>query len=320
MPPQGSDTTTDEVLDGVDLTGMTALVTGASAGLGVETARALAAHGARLVLTARDVTKGEQALAAAGIDPSAYDLRSLDLADLTSVRAFTDGVLADIDRLDLLVANAGVMASPQGTTVDGFEIQFGTNHLGHFVLVNRLVPLLVQSAPARVVVLSSAGHRISDVDLDDPGFERTAYDPWIAYGRSKTASALFAVELDRRLRDHEVRATSVHPGEITTELGRHLNEETRALMADHVGGREMVFKAVGAGAATSVWAGVVADAATVGGRYCENCGAAEVTTDPASTTGVFAYALDGRRAHELWTLSERMVGEHFASGRSSSAG
>jgi NAD(P)-dependent dehydrogenase (short-subunit alcohol dehydrogenase family) len=311
MPPVGPDTTTDEILESVDLTGTTALITGASAGLGVETARVLAAHGARLVLAVRDVAKGERAAAAAGIDPSACDLRTLDLAELASVRAFADGVLADVERLDLVVANAGVMATPQGTTADGFETQFGTNHLGHFVLVNRLVPLLVRSAPARVVVVSSAGHRIADVDLDDPGFERTPYDPWVAYGRSKTANVLYAVELDRRLRDRGVRATAVHPGEIATELGRHLTEETMALMAERLGGRKMVFKTVRAGAATAVWAGVVADADSVGGRYCEDCGVAEVTTDPASTTGVFGYALDGDRARASWALAERLVGQRF---------
>ena len=308
----GPATTTDEILDGVDLTGKTALVTGASSGLGVETARALAARDCQLVLAVRDLAKGERVLATAGIDASAYDLRAVDLADLGSVRAFADGVLADVDHLDLVVANAGVMASPQGRTVDGFETQFGTNHLGHFVLVNRLVPLLVRSAPARVVVVSSAGHRIADVDLDDPGFERTAYDPWVAYGRSKTANALFAVELDRRLRDRGVRATAVHPGEIVTELGRHLTEETRALMTERVGPRKMVIKPVEAGAATSVWAGVVAEADVVGGRYCEDCGVAEITADAASTTGVFGYALDAARARALWGLSERLVGEHFA--------
>ena len=159
--------------------------------------------------------------------------------------------------------------------------------------------------------MSSAGHRIADVDLDDPGFERTPYDPWVAYGRSKTGNVLFAVELDRRLRDLGVRATAVHPREITTDLGRHLTEETRALMAERVGPRRMVFKPVEAGAATSVWAGLVADADTVGGHYCENCGVAAVTTDPASTTRVFGYALDGDRARALWALSERLVGERF---------
>lgn len=203
------------------------------------------------------------------------------------------------------------MASPWGRTMDGFETQFGTNYLGHFVLVIRLVPLLAASAPARVVMLSSAGHRISDIDLDDPGFDATPYDPWIAYGRSKTAIALFAVELDRRLRDLGVRAASVHPGEIRTGLGRHLDDDTSALMAERLAGREMVFKSVAAGAATSVWTGVVADADAIGGRYCENCQVAEVTSDPASTAGVFAHALDGDRARALWTISERLVGERF---------
>ena len=304
-------TTTEEVLDRVDLHGVTALITGASSGLGVETARALAAHGANLVLAVRDVEKADQALADAGVDRSSYDLRPLDLANLSSVRAFADGVLADVERLDLLVANAGVMASPQGTTADGFETQFGTNHLGHFVLVNRLVPLLERSAPARVVVLSSAGHRIADVDLDDPGYERTPYDPWIAYGRSKTANVLFAVELDRRLRNRGVRATAVHPGEIRTGLGRHLTADSRALMLERVGPRPMVYKPVEAGAATSVWAGVVAGADAVGGRYCEDCAVSPVTDDPASTNGVFRYALDAGRARDLWALSERMVDEHF---------
>jgi NAD(P)-dependent dehydrogenase (short-subunit alcohol dehydrogenase family) len=304
----GPDTTTDEVLDGTDLTGTTALVTGASAGLGVETARALAAHGARLVLGVRDPDKGTAALGRAGVDPSVYDLWPLDLADLGSVRAFADRVLDGVDRLDLLVANAGVMAAPQGRTADGFETQFGTNHLGHFALVTRLVPLLVRSAPARVVVLSSAGHRISDVDLDDPGFERTTYDPWVAYGRAKTANVLFAVELDRRLRDQGVRATAVHPGQIATELGRHLTTEGRAALRERRGGRRSVYKSVEAGAATSVWAGVVADADAVGGRYCEDCDVAPVTDSRATPGGVFAYALDGERARALWALSERLVG------------
>jgi NAD(P)-dependent dehydrogenase (short-subunit alcohol dehydrogenase family) len=307
----GPETTTDEVLDGIDLTGTVALITGASSGLGVETARALAAHGARLVLAVRDMAKGEEALAAAGIASSAYELRTLDLADLSSVRAFADGVLADVDRIDLLVANAGVMATPKGTTADGFETQFGTNHLGHFLLVNRLGPLLVRSAPSRVVVVASAGHRIADVDFDDPGFERAAYDPWVAYGRSKTANVLFAVELDRRLRDQGVRATAVHPGEILTGLGRHLTRETMALMTERVGPREMVFKPVEAGAATSVWAGTVADPDAIGGHYCEDCTVTDITTDPASTTGAFAYALDPARAKDLWALSERLVGEQF---------
>jgi NAD(P)-dependent dehydrogenase (short-subunit alcohol dehydrogenase family) len=152
---------------------------------------------------------------------------------------------------------------------------------------------------------------MADVDLDDPGFEHSPYDPWVAYGRSKTANILFAVELDRRLRDQGVRATAVHPGEIMTALGRHLTRETLTLMTERVGPREMVFKSVEAGAATSVWAGVVADPDTVGGRYCEDCGVADIITDPASTTGAYAYALDPARAKDLWALSERLVDESF---------
>jgi NAD(P)-dependent dehydrogenase (short-subunit alcohol dehydrogenase family) len=259
----------------------------------------------------RDLDKGRAALDAAGVDPSSYDLRALDLADLSSVRAFTDGVLADHDRLDVLIANAGVMACPQGRTADGFETQFGTNHLGHFVLVNRLVPLLLAGAPSRIVNLSSGGHRLSDVDLDDPGFERTPYDPWTAYGRSKTANVLFAVELDRRLRDRGVRACAVHPGAIMTELSRHLTEESTNALIERRGPRKMTFKSIPAGAATQVWAAVVADADAIGGRYCEDTEVAEVTSDEASSTGVYAYALDPDSARALWKRSEEMVGETF---------
>ena len=308
----GPDTTTDEVLADIDLGGRTALVTGASAGLGVETARALASRGASLVLGVRDVAKGEAALGAAGVEPARYELRPLDLADLASVRTFCDGVLADHAHLDLLIANAGVMAAPEGKTADGFETQFGTNHLGHFVLVNRLVPLLVAGAPSRIVMLSSGGHRLADVDLDDPNFEHTPYDPWTAYGRSKTANVLFAVELDRRLRDRGVRATAVHPGVIATELTRHMTDDTLTALIERRGSRPMNRKSVEAGAATSVWAGVAADADAVGGRYCEDCSVSDITTDPDSATGVTAYALDPERAAALWARSEELVGEAFS--------
>ena len=302
----GPDTTTDEVLDGRDLTGTVALVTGASAGLGVETVRALAAYGASVIGGVRDVAKAERAL-----DGIPCELRALDLADLASVRTFCDGVVAEHDRLDVLIANAGVMAPPEGRTADGFETQFGTNHLGHFVLVNRLVPLLLAGAPSRVVLLSSGGHRMSDVDLDDPNFEHTPYDPWIGYGRSKTANILFAVELDRRLRDRGVRAAAVHPGVIQTELTRHMTEDALKDLLARRGDRPMNRKSVEAGAATSVWAAVAADADAVGGRYCEDCSVSDVTEDPSSARGVCAYALDPDRAAALWARSEELVGEHF---------
>jgi NAD(P)-dependent dehydrogenase (short-subunit alcohol dehydrogenase family) len=311
----GAETTTDEVLDGIDLTGRWVLVTGASAGLGVETARALAAHGASVILGVRDLEKGEAASAPVrDAAKGEVELRRVDLADLASVRAFTDAVAADHDELQLVIANAGVMACPEGRTSDGFELQFGTNHLGHFVLVNRLVPLLVAGAPSRVVILSSAGHRFSDVDLDDPGWERSPYDPWRAYGRSKTANVQFAVGLDRRVRDRGVRAVAVHPGGIMTELGRHLTDETLAALLAARGDRPMSWKTIPAGAATSVWAGVVADADEIGGRYAEDCGVAEVTTDPVSPVGVFPYAVDADKAEALWSRSEELVGEQFDHG------
>jgi len=218
--PFNDKSTTDDVLAGVDLTGKRILVTGVSAGLGIETARALAAHGAQVVGAARDLAKARRAAA----EVKNLELIELDLGDLASVRRAADALIADSRPFDVVIANAGVMATPLGHTKDGFETQFGTNHLGHFVLVNRLRPLLA-GGPARIVNLTSAGHRFSDVVLDDVNFEQTAYDPWQAYGRSKTASVLFSVELDRRGRAAGQRAAAVHPGAIMTELSRHLTPE-----------------------------------------------------------------------------------------------
>ena len=217
----GSESTADEVLEGVNLSGKRVLVTGVSAGLGVETARSLVAHGATVVGTARDLSKAKRALAEAG-NPS-VELVEADLASLASVRKAAGELLAKGKPFDVIIANAGVMACPQGKTADGFETQFGTNHLGHFVLVNKLVPLLHPGS--RVVTLSSAGHQICDVDIEDPNFERTPYAPFTAYGRSKTANILYAVALDNRLKGRGIRATSVHPGGIQTELGRHMTPE-----------------------------------------------------------------------------------------------
>jgi NAD(P)-dependent dehydrogenase (short-subunit alcohol dehydrogenase family) len=310
MTAFGESSTTDEVLEGLDLTDVNVVITGTSSGLGVETARAVAAHGATVVGVVRDVDKARRALDEAGA--TGVDLYEADLASLASIRAFTDRVFADgHDRIDVLIGNAGIMACPFGHTVDGFELQFGTNHLGHFVLVNRLMPLLLTGTPARVVMLSSAGHRYSDVSLDDPGFERTPYDAWAAYGRAKTANVLFAVELDRRLRDRGVRAAAVHPGGIITDLGRHLTEETMNVLVKTRGERHFEWKTVPQGAATSVWAGFVADADEMGGRYCEDCAVAPVIEDPTDTPGVMGYALDSDTAATLWTRSEELVGETF---------
>src|SRR5271169_215557 len=221
----GAASTTDEVLSGINLQGKRILVTGVSAGLGIETARSLAAHRADVVGAARDLKKAERATIQVRRDAAAsggsLELVALDLGNLKSVRACADELLAKGEFFDAIIANAGVMATPFGHTADGFETQFGTNHLGHFVLINRIAPLIRKGS--RVINLSSAGHRFSNVDLDDPNFERTPYDPFVAYGRSKTANILFAVAFDRRHRGHDVRAAAVHPGVIQTELGRHVD-------------------------------------------------------------------------------------------------
>ena len=312
MPTFGADSTTDDVLEGMDLTGKRFLVTGASAGLGVETMRALAAHGAWVTMAVRDLDKGAAAMEQIhATEPDAQlDLRELDLADLSSIRRFASSFLEDHEVLDVLIGNAGVMACPQGTTVDGFETQFGTNHLGHFLLVQLLTPALLAAGHARIVLLTSAAHRISDVDLDDPGWETRPYDAWEAYGRSKTANALCAVGLDRRLADRGVRAFAVHPGVIRTELSRHLTRETvTALLQRQKPGEETTFKSIPQGAATTLYAATSPDLDGRGGLYLEDCHVAELTDDPLSRAGVRAYALDPERAEALWELSERMVAE-----------
>jgi NAD(P)-dependent dehydrogenase (short-subunit alcohol dehydrogenase family) len=307
--PFGAESTTDQVLDGIDLSGKRVLVTGASAGLGAETVRALAAHGAMVVGAVRDLEKGRAA------NGGSVELVRLDLASLASVRACADALVAAGKPFDLVIANAGVMACPKSTTTDGFETQFGTNHLGHFVLVNRIASLLGQGG--RLVNLSSAGHRFADVDLDDPNFERTPYTEFGAYGRSKTANVLFAVEFDRRHKDRGVRATAVHPGGIQTELGRHMTPEVIQQLLDSMsrdqpaGAPAFQWKSIPQGAATSIWAGVVAPADAVGGKYCEDCHVAETTDDPKVRGGVQPYALNPARARALWTKSEAMVGERF---------
>jgi NAD(P)-dependent dehydrogenase (short-subunit alcohol dehydrogenase family) len=305
-----AESTTDDVLEGVDLAGQRYVITGASTGLGEETTRAVAAHGATVTMAVRDPARGDDAAdrIRAAVPDADLEVRELDLASLTSIRSFAASFLAEHDRIDVLIDNAGVMACPQGTTADGFELQFGTNHLGHFLLTNLLTPALIAAAPSRVVVLSSRGHRFSDVDLDDPNFEHTDYEPWLAYGRAKTANALFAVGYDRRFAESGVRAYSLHPGGIVTELGRHLTEESIATLQAAVPGGQMKWKTVPQGAATSVWAATSADLDNVGGLYLEDCGIAGFTTDPMAESGVRPYALDPERADALWALSERLVG------------
>src|ERR1700751_4257222 len=268
----GATSTTDDVLSGVNLKGKRILVTGVSAGLGVETARSLAAHSAKVVGAARDLAKAEAANAQVRKDAAAvggsFELVALDLGSLASVRACADELLKKGNPFDVIIANAGVMATPFGHTADGFETQFGTNHLGHFVLVNRIATLIAPGG--RLVNVSSSGHRYSDVDLDDPNFARTPYDPMIAYGRSKTANILFAVEFDRRHRARGVRATALHPGGIKTELGRYMQPDELDKLVAQInaqlaanGQPPYQWKTIPQGAATSVWAAFVASADSV---------------------------------------------------------
>jgi NAD(P)-dependent dehydrogenase (short-subunit alcohol dehydrogenase family) len=317
--PFGEKSTTDEVLEGVNLSGKRVLVTGVSAGLGVETARTLAAHGATVVGAARDINKAKSATEVVRKDAKnggSLELIELDLASLKSVRACADALVKAGKPFDVVICNAGVMACPKGETADGFETQFGTNHLGHFVLVNRIASLLRKGS--RLVNLSSAGHRFSDVDLSDPNFERTPYTEFGAYGRSKTANILFAVEFDRRHEGEGIRATAVHPGGIMTELGRHMTQELRDQMMKAVtegnkaaGAAAFEWKTIPQGAATTVWSGFVAPADEVGGKYCEDCHVAVLQENPQARGGVRAYALDPERAKALWAKSEEMVGKRF---------
>jgi NAD(P)-dependent dehydrogenase (short-subunit alcohol dehydrogenase family) len=317
--------TTEDVLSGINLQGKRILVTGVSAGLGVETARALAAHGALVVGAARDLDKAEAATVQVRKDAAAgggsLTLIGLDLGNLKSARACADELLAMNEPFDVVIANAGVMATPFGHTADGFETQFGTNHLGHFVLVNRIAPLFRKGG--RLINLSSSGHRFANVDLEDHNFERTQYEPFLAYGRSKTANILFAVAFDERHRHKGIRAAAVHPGAIQTELGRHMNPSQMQALIGQInqqlaaeGKPSFQFKTIPQGAATSVWAAVVASADEIGGHYCENCHVGQIVPDDVPITavseGVRSYALDPTAAAALWEKSEELVGETFS--------
>lgn len=314
----GAKSTTADVLFGIDLKGKRILVTGVTSGIGRETTRALVAHGASVVGTARDLAKGQAATAAvlhaASQSGGSLELIELDLASLQGVRAAAEKLLADGRPFDVVIANAGVMTPPFRRTVDGFETQFGTNHLGHFAFVNRIESLLADGG--RLVVLSSQAHRVADVDLDDPNFERQAYDPFVAYGRSKTANALFAVEFDRRHRDRGVRAASVMPGNSLTDLARHFSQqdlqgllETVRKARAEAGLPPAELKEIPQAAATPIWAAVVADKDEIGGKYLEDVAVAPVNDTPNPfADGVRSYALDPDRARQLWAKSEALVG------------
>jgi len=315
----GPASTTADVLAGIDLTGTLAVVTGGGSGIGVETVRALSSAGGEVIVPARDVTRAAGALA--GIER--VDIRPMDLTDPASVDAFAETLLADDRPIDILINSAGIMAAPLERDARGYESHFATNHLGHFQLTARLWPLLVRNGGARVVAVSSWGHRQSDILWDDPNFTHTAYTPMLGYGQSKTANVLFAVELDRLGRDHGVRAFSLHPGSIMTRLARHTAPEALVDMGvldengDPVLDPSRNMKTPEQGAATSVWCATSPQLDGIGGVYCENADIAPLSTaarDSATLTvgsfaqGVMPYAVDPDSARRLWALSTELTG------------
>lgn len=316
----GPASTTRDVIKGINLSGKVAIVTGGYSGLGRETARTLLFAGARVIVPARDVERAAASLA----EIDGVEIQPMDLLDPASIAAFAQSILASGDALHILVNSAGIMACPLARDTRGYESQFVTNHLGHFQLTTRLMPALVKAQGARVISVSSLGHRYSDVIFDDLHFERRPYDRWAAYGQSKTANILFAVALDRRAKADGVRAFALHPGSIVgTGLEKHLTREE--LIAGGVidqAGKPILdparqLKTVEQGAATSVWCATSPRLDGLGGVYCENCDVAPIMTERLSATtmtdgsrltGVRPYAIDPVSAERLWTISEQLVG------------
>ncbi|MER6437214.1 SDR family NAD(P)-dependent oxidoreductase [Streptomyces sp. NPDC001185] len=302
----GARSTADDVLQGIDLSGKLAIVTGGYSGLGLETTRALTAAGAHVVVPARRPDVAREAVA--GI--AGVEVDELDLGDLDSVRGFAERFLASGRTVDIMIDNAGIMACPETRVGPGWEAQFATNHLGHFALVNRLWPA-IEPGGARVVSVSSTGHHNSGIRWDDPHW-RDGYDKWGAYGQAKTANVLFAVHLDRLGRNSGVRAFALHPGGILTPLQRHLPKEEMMergwIDENGVPLNPDAFKSPAQGAATQVWAATSPQLDGLGGVYCEDCDIAEVTPEGGERTGVREYAIDPEQAARLWTLSAELTG------------
>jgi len=310
-----------DVIAGINLVGRLAVVTGGYAGLGLEAARTLAAAGARVIVPARDTQRARQAIAEIG---GGIEVQPMDLTDPDSIDAFARGVVRSGQSLHILVNSAGVMALPElSRDARGNEMQFSTNHLGHFQLVLRLWPALKRAKGARVVSVSSMGHRFSDIVCDDIDYTARAYDPWTAYGQSKTANILLAVELDRLGREHGIRAFSLHPGGIVTGLAKHLPVERLKQMGNLDASGEPVIdpdrdmKSVAQGAATHVWCAVSPQLDGKGGVFCANSDIASVEQGPAQgslesrdrrTSRVSPYAIDASSAQRLWSASEAMTG------------
>ena len=307
----GAKTTAAEVMAGVDLAGKTAVVTGGYSGLGLETTRALAAAGAEVVVPARSKARADEALS--GVDGTVRTY-AMDLADLVSVENFAGDLAGDHDRIHLLINNAGIMACPETRVGDGWEAQFAVNHIGHFVLTNELTPYLKNAGGARVVCLSSTAHKISPIRWDDIHYKNGGYDKWRAYGQSKTANALFARALNRRLAGEGVQAFSVHPGGIMTPLQRHLETEEMVALGwiDESGevaeGAKSFFKTPEQGCATTLWCATSPLLADRGGEYCENCDIAELGgEDSPRYAQVAPWAADDEAAERLWLATEDML-------------
>jgi NAD(P)-dependent dehydrogenase (short-subunit alcohol dehydrogenase family) len=309
--PFGYRSTAGEVIDGIDLSGRCVVVTGGYSGIGTETVRAIAAAGAQVIVGARRTGQAHDVLDALDGDIA---ILPLDLADPASIDAFAEAVAGRTDTIDILINNAAIMASPLGRDARGYEMQFATNHLGHFQLTARLWPLLLAGGGARVVALSSIGHRLHGLDLDDPNFERRDYDKWLAYGQAKSANALFALQLDKLGESRGVRAFAVHPGGIATPLQRHLTMEEQRAMGwyDEDGNVHEAFKSTEEGAATTVWCAVSPLLEGEGGVYCEDCEVA-VAADPEKPRagGYYPHIRDEDLAGKLWTKSEAMTGVSF---------
>lgn len=316
MSEFGWASTTDEVLAGKDLSGRTVFITGANSGLGQETARAMAARGAHVILAGRDQAKLDESVAAihAGHAKAQLDTLTVDLGDLENIRAATSRARQRFSKIDLLINNAGVMATPFTHTHDGFEMQFGTNHLGHFALTAELMPLIERGHLKRIVNLSSRGHFMGPVHLEDPNFTQRPYDPWASYGQSKTANVLFTVGLEARFAVLGIHAYAVHPGGIQTNLGRHMTPEMQEGLMKRVTTSDSAFqwKTIPQGAATSCWAATAEELEGKGGVYCEDCHVA-AQDDESSTHGVRSYAINPSFADQLWKLSEELTGAKFPS-------
>ncbi|MBQ74917.1 MAG: short-chain dehydrogenase [Gammaproteobacteria bacterium] len=308
-PKMGS----EEVAGDTDLSGKLVVVTGGSAGLGIETIRVLAKCGAKVVSTVRDQEKGQIALETVkkSVPDADVELAILDLFDLDSVRKCGKEIAENFPKIDILINNAGVMAAPLSRTKEGLEIHLGTNFLGHYVFTKYLINNVIQAAPSRIINLTSSAHRLSPYRLDDPFFEKEEYHKLTAYGQSKTASVLFALELDRRYKDRGVRTTAVHPGLINTELGRHFSEEEVAFLQTGIP-EGLSMKDVSQGAATTVWAATTPDFDNLAGKFCEDCAVADEIDDPDEhERGVMPHALDMGVAATLWDLGEQWSGEKF---------